>query len=232
MDSMDRARVMRKSASRSILVLLLLSLGACGGDGTSATSPATEPTPPGPAPSRPGECAVTYDGTFAAIQDVIFARHGCTADACHGSARSGGLDLRPDAAYANLIEVTATGSAPAAGRSRRQRSELPLAEARGQDASRHRPGRRLADADRRRPTLERGRARARAPAGSRAARPRPGRSSRPRSLVDGCLPRPEPVTIQPLTPPPAGRGRAARHAVLRPARGIGARGLLRAATTT
>ena len=67
-------------------------------------------TEPSPGPT-PGECSVEYDGTFAAIQDVVFERHGCTAAACHGSAISGGLDLRPDAAYASLIEAPSSGSA-------------------------------------------------------------------------------------------------------------------------
>jgi len=41
---------------------------------------------------------------------VLFERKGCTAEACHGSAVSGGLDLRREAAYASLIDVAATGS--------------------------------------------------------------------------------------------------------------------------
>src|SRR5262249_9927269 len=32
-------------------------------------------------------------------------RHGCTSSLCHGSAAQGGLDLRPDVAYKNLVDV-------------------------------------------------------------------------------------------------------------------------------
>ena len=41
---------------------------------------------------------------------MIFQDQGCNSDACHGSARSGGLDLRPDAAYASLLSVGSTSS--------------------------------------------------------------------------------------------------------------------------
>ena len=38
---------------------------------------------------------------------MVFERHGCTNDLCHGSSVQGGLDLRPGAAYANLVEAPA-----------------------------------------------------------------------------------------------------------------------------
>jgi hypothetical protein len=49
----------------------------------------------------------TYPTTFAAIQAVIFERNGCTQQACHGNATTpqGGLDLSPDVAYENLVNV-------------------------------------------------------------------------------------------------------------------------------
>ncbi|HET6334074.1 MAG TPA: hypothetical protein VFG30_12720 [Polyangiales bacterium] len=49
-----------------------------------------------------------FDSTFAAIQKVVFEGHSCTNDMCHGAATMGGLDLRPDVAYKNLIEVKST----------------------------------------------------------------------------------------------------------------------------
>jgi len=65
-------------------------------------------------PGTPG-CAVDcarscnhFDSTWAAIEQTIFARHGCTAAACHGGGGTGGLDLRPGAAYTNLVNVAAT----------------------------------------------------------------------------------------------------------------------------
>lgn len=50
-----------------------------------------------------------FDSTWDAIQTVIFERHGCTDQTCHGSdagaALSGGLKLTPDVAYENLVNV-------------------------------------------------------------------------------------------------------------------------------
>jgi len=59
-----------------------------------------------------GECnAVTYESTFAAIQDLVFAPYGCTNALCHGKADGeGGLSLLPDAAYENLLGVPSQGS--------------------------------------------------------------------------------------------------------------------------
>jgi hypothetical protein len=193
------------SGVHGVLVLLLLLLGACGGGGGTASSvPSTEPTPtagPGPTPT---ECAVVYDGTFAAIQDVVFARHGCTADACHGSAQSGALDLRPDAAYANLIEVTASGVAVARvnpGDNDRSYLWLKL-------AAKTRPG-----------SVEIGGSPM--PVGPttlsedelelvrlwiKGGAPATGTVLDTADLLDGCVPDPEPITIPPLPPPPAGQG--------------------------
>lgn len=62
--------------------------------GTSRTPPASCP------------CAVTFASTFAAIQSVIFAGHTCTQAICHGAAPgTGGLDLRPENAYRDLVGV-------------------------------------------------------------------------------------------------------------------------------
>lgn len=49
--------------------------------------------------------APAKSSTWATIQKTIFARHGCAENACHGSAQSGGLDLRPKVAYENLVGV-------------------------------------------------------------------------------------------------------------------------------
>ncbi|MEY4578927.1 MAG: hypothetical protein RL701_3630, partial [Pseudomonadota bacterium] len=61
------------------------------------------------APVEPGGCA-TFDSSFAAIQKVIFEGHGCTASACHGQASSGGLDLRPEVSYEQLINAKSSNS--------------------------------------------------------------------------------------------------------------------------
>jgi hypothetical protein len=53
-----------------------------------------------------GDCSDReYESTFAAIQKVILEGRSCTNDMCHGAAAKGDLDLRPDVAYENLIEV-------------------------------------------------------------------------------------------------------------------------------
>jgi hypothetical protein len=54
-------------------------------------------------------CAVTFGGTFEAIQAVIFAGHTCAQVLCHGAAPgSGSLDLRPENAYRSLVGVPST----------------------------------------------------------------------------------------------------------------------------
>jgi hypothetical protein len=49
----------------------------------------------------------SFDGTFELIQQAIFERRGCAEATCHGAAAAGGLDLRPDVAYDNLISAPA-----------------------------------------------------------------------------------------------------------------------------
>ncbi|HMJ12192.1 MAG TPA: hypothetical protein VK524_12295, partial [Polyangiaceae bacterium] len=71
--------------------------GSSGAAGTGGTGGGTN-------------CSATFDSSFAAIEKLIFERHGCTADACHGSTISGGLDLRPGAAYRNLVDARSTAS--------------------------------------------------------------------------------------------------------------------------
>ena len=59
-----------------------------------------------PLPSCPCD---NFDSTWEAIQTVVFERSGCTQATCHGSAAgaaaSGGLNLSPDVAYENLVNV-------------------------------------------------------------------------------------------------------------------------------
>ena len=43
--------------------------------------------------------------TFHVIEDRVLTDHGCAVSSCHGSTRAGQLDLRPGAAYANLVGV-------------------------------------------------------------------------------------------------------------------------------
>ena len=92
------------------VVLIAVLFFGCGDGSTPASVPGTtEPVPSGETP--PTECAKTYDGTFDAIQDVIFERHGCTAEACHGASSAGSLNLERGTAYDQLVEVQAAGFA-------------------------------------------------------------------------------------------------------------------------
>ncbi|MEY4577561.1 MAG: hypothetical protein RL701_2264, partial [Pseudomonadota bacterium] len=101
--------------------------GAAGGVGSSGGSAASQPTVAGsdggtPKPAADGgntasagtagaggttvsaaTSCPTFSSTFEAIQNAVFERHGCTAQACHGEAKVGGLDLRHDAAYDSLV---------------------------------------------------------------------------------------------------------------------------------
>ena len=48
-----------------------------------------------------------FTGTYDLLQQVIFENRGCTNDVCHGETQAGGLDLRAESSYENLIEVAA-----------------------------------------------------------------------------------------------------------------------------
>jgi hypothetical protein len=47
-------------------------------------------------------------GTFAVVQQRVFAAHGCNVSTCHGTFGSGDLNLLPDLAYDQLVGVPAT----------------------------------------------------------------------------------------------------------------------------
>jgi len=64
----------------------------------------------GEAPTALAACPCDkFDSTWEALQTVIFERHGCTDQTCHGSvagaAASGGLNLSHDVAFENLVKV-------------------------------------------------------------------------------------------------------------------------------
>lgn len=90
------------TARRTLAAALgALALAAgCGSGGDHA--PIT-----GPAGCEQPEFASTYE----AIQELVFERHSCTTDACHGAAKSAGLDLRRGSSWRNLFDVPSTGSA-------------------------------------------------------------------------------------------------------------------------
>ncbi|MEW6272312.1 MAG: hypothetical protein AB1689_23770 [Thermodesulfobacteriota bacterium] len=210
--------------SRSIgfcwIVVLTLLAAACGGGssgggtgGGGTVAPPAEPPPGEPPPGEPpAECEQSFDGTFAAIQSVVFERKGCTQDACHGSAVSGGLDLRPEVAYRNLLEVPSqsssdlrimpgepgesflfqkllAGTRPGSvtiGGSPMPSGLPPLSEN---------------ELEAVRLWIEAG-----APETGSVGDSTTGRSDTIEELLDACLPDAGPITIEPLEPPPADEG--------------------------
>lgn len=150
----------------------------------------------------------SFDSTFALIQTAIFARHGCTNDLCHGPARSGGLDLRPDAAYDNLVDVAAQ-TPPLPGWDRVLAGQASASLLWINLAAKTFPDHYTAPL---RPMpLDP------APALTsdeleavrlwiKAGAPRTGVVSGTADLLDACLPPPEPIAIKPLPPPAPGTG--------------------------
>ena len=93
---MRNRALLTPSAAIVAATLVACLAAACGGGS------------PGPAPRDAGgdptcESGPRLDGTFAGIEQAIFARHGCVEQACHGSAAAGGLDLSPGVAWRNLV---------------------------------------------------------------------------------------------------------------------------------
>ncbi len=114
---MSIIRRLKQPVFSLLMALAAAGLAAgCGGGGSTppVTPPAEEqPTPePRPEPTAtPGDtCSAEFDGAYAAIQSVIFERRGCTASACHGSSALGGLDLRADVSFDNLVGAPSAGS--------------------------------------------------------------------------------------------------------------------------
>lgn len=80
-----------KPVQSAVAAIAVLTFAACGTESASTVQ---------------SECDA--NSTFAQVQQQIFEAQGCTASACHGETANGGLDLRPENAYANLVNVDAT----------------------------------------------------------------------------------------------------------------------------
>ena len=186
--------------NRFFALILATALAACssgGGDGGGEVTP-----PPGNPSCADG--TESFDGTFAGIQTKIFERRGCTQEACHGSAKSGGLDLTPGNAYASLYGIRATSSALARvepGDEERSFLWLKLAAA-------TRPGQYQVAGSPMPSGL--------APLSEDelellrlwiyAGAPETGVVNGSQQLLGACLPEPEPLVIEPLAPPEPGKG--------------------------
>ncbi len=203
---------MRENGVLRVFLTLLLAVtfaSACGSSGSdgsgTTTSPPSEPPPTEPPPGEPEcETGTSYESTYQAIQDIVFERHGCTQDVCHGSSAVGGLDLRADVAYENLVEAPSTASRyPRITPGDKDRSLLWL-----KLAAKTAPGS-VPDVGTPMPSG--------LPAISEdelelvrrwiyGGAPKTGTSLDTEELVAGCLPEIEPLTITPLTPPAPGEG--------------------------
>jgi len=150
-----------------------------------------------------------FDSTFALIQAAVFERHGCTNLLCHGGAQpGGGLDLRPEVAYDNLIDVPAQ-TPPTPGWSRVLVGQAEASLLWINLAAKVRPDRWQAplrampldpllaisddELEALRLWIEKG-------------APRAGTVEGTAQLLDACLPPPEPIEIKPLPPPAPGTG--------------------------
>jgi len=197
-----------KLCARSIIPLvglLAATLAACGGGGggSGGGTPIVDPDPT-PVPGEECEEGKSYDSTFEGIQDVIFERHGCTQDVCHGSSAIGGLDLRPEAAYRELLDEGSLGSAhPRVTPGDEERSFLWL-----KLAAATRPGEYdIAGAPMPNglPPLSEDElelVRMWIYAGAPESASVPGTED----ILGACLPDPKPITIRPLDPPAEGEG--------------------------
>lgn len=148
----------------------------------------------------------SFSSTFALIQKRIFEDHGCTNSLCHGGAAAGGMDLRPEAAYANLIDVPAA-TVDGFRRVVPGRRDLSLLfvnlAAKTSPADYHAPLRAMPPDPQ--PALRAEELEA-VRAWIEAGAPETGVVDGTDRLLDGCLPAPEPIQIKPLPPPEPGTG--------------------------
>jgi hypothetical protein len=159
------------------------------------------------------QCAdpgATFSSTFDGIQKVIFKNHGCNQLGCHaGSNPQMGMDLSPGVAYQNILEVPATEE-PAFNRVQPgdyNRSYLWLKLALATDPSLLPSGVTVSPNGMPSglPPLSEGELEA-----MRlwifAGAPQTGTVGGTETLLNACLPPPEPITIKPLDPPARDEG--------------------------
>jgi len=145
-----------------------------------------------------------FAGTYEAIQTLIWDGRGCTASQCHGSAMSGGLDLRRDASHGNLFDAASLGSPLSrvvpGDRSRSYLySKLAAAifpgtvEITGAPMPNGLAPLTVDELDLVRLWITNG-------------APESGTIEGTEHLIDGCVPEPEPITIEPLPAPEPDQG--------------------------
>ncbi len=151
------------------------------------------------------ECDV-FPTTYDLIQKAIFDNRGCSIDACHGAAKLGDLDLRAGASYANINDVVGANS------------PLRRVEPGSKDfsllwlklAAKTRPDDYDAPVGSPMPlradTLTEDELEALGIWIETGGAARDANLPQAAALLDACVPEPLPVKIDPLEPPPAGKG--------------------------
>ena len=164
---------------------------------------------PTPTPDPACADAQPFNSTFEAIQQVIFERYGCTQAVCHGSvAKQGGLELSPAVAYQNIIEKKSSStSLNYIQPGDKDRSYLWLKLAAKTNPDLLPPGFQIVGSPM--PNLP-GQLTDNELEALRlwiySGAPETGTVAGTETLLDACLPPPEPITIKPLDPPAAGSG--------------------------
>src|SRR5262245_48343764 len=157
----------------------------------------------------PGGCG-TFNSTVEAIQMVVFEKRGCTSTLCHGNvgAPQGELDLSPDVAYDNIFQVRSSETTlNRIEPGDKDRSYLWLKLAAATDPSQLPPGFQIAGAPMPNglPPLTADELEA-IRLWIYAGAPKDGTVSGTDTLLNACLPTPEPILIEPLAPPAPGNG--------------------------
>lgn len=147
-----------------------------------------------------------FDSTFELLQAAVFGPRECSNAICHGAAEAGGLDMRPEVAWENLVDVDATSvtgwKRVLAGQAAPSLLWLNLAAKTLPDQY-HAPLRAMPldpippvsedELEAVRLWIEHG-------------APKEGVVRGTAELLDACLPPPRPIEIRPLDPPPPGTG--------------------------
>lgn len=161
----------------------------------------------GPATLAAEDCEQTdFDSTYDLIQEAIFENRSCTNQLCHGAVAAGGLDLRADVSWENLVDVDAQ-SVPGAKRvlaGQRAASLLWVNLAAKTLPDEHTAPLRAMPLDPV-PAISENELEA-LRLWIEFGAPREGTVEGTGELLDACLPPPVPIEIKPLDPPPAGQG--------------------------
>jgi hypothetical protein len=187
------------------------ALDGCVVPAPTDTATATPAPPATPTQTPPFQCtaaAVSFNATFDAIQTLLFDAHGCTQQACHGSAAQGGLQLTAGLAYGDLVGVASSESPlKRVEPGDKTRSFLWQKLAASTDPSQLPLGTQVAGAPMPNglPPLSKDELQALA-LWINAGAPQTGTVAGTEALLDACLPPPQPIIITPLDPPAPGTG--------------------------